>query len=149
MSAGCCGVQLHVDEQPSVRLVPGVYVPVPGPQGPQGETGPQGPQGPQGETGATGPQGPAGPTGATGPQGQQGPKGDAFTYDDFTPEQLAALTGPQGPQGETGPKGDTGAQGPQGPQGEAGADYILTSADKAEIADTVYHELVNLAGGAY
>lgn len=134
MSAGCCGVQLHVDEQPSVRLVPGVYVPVPGPQG---------------ETGATGPQGQAGPTGATGPQGEQGPKGDAFTYDDFTPEQLAALTGPQGPQGETGPKGETGAQGPQGPQGEAGADYILTSADKAEIADTVYHELVNLAGGAY
>lgn len=29
-----------------------------------------------------------------------GPKGDAFTYEDFTPEQLAALTGPQGPQGD-------------------------------------------------
>ena len=31
-----------------------------------------------------------------------GPKGDAFTYDDFTPEQLAALVGPQGPQGPAG-----------------------------------------------
>lgn len=29
-----------------------------------------------------------------------GPKGDAFTYADFTPEQLAALIGPQGPQGD-------------------------------------------------
>ena len=31
-----------------------------------------------------------------------GAKGDPFTYDDFTPEQLAALTGPQGPQGSPG-----------------------------------------------
>ena len=90
-----------------------------GPQGPQGETGPQGPAGPQG---------PQGVKGETGEQGPQGPKGD---------------TGETGPQG---PKGDTGATGPQGPQGD---DYVLTAADKAEIADTVYHELVDLAGGAY
>lgn len=41
--------------------------------------------------------------GEQGPQGEigpQGPQGDAFTYEDFTPEQLAALTGPQGPQGD-------------------------------------------------
>lgn len=38
-----------------------------------------------------------------GAQGPQGPKGDPFTYDDFTPEQLEALTGPQGPKGNTGP----------------------------------------------
>lgn len=31
-----------------------------------------------------------------GPQGPEGPKGDAFTYEDFTEEQLEALTGPQG-----------------------------------------------------
>ena len=37
-----------------------------GPEGPQGETGPQGPAGPQGETG---PQGPAGPQGPQGPAG--------------------------------------------------------------------------------
>ena len=29
-----------------------------------------------------------------------GPRGEPFTYADFTPEQLAALTGPQGPQGD-------------------------------------------------
>lgn len=39
-----------------------------------------------------------------------GEKGDPFTYDDFTPEQLEAL------------KGD---------------DYVLTDADKAEIANVV------------
>ena len=33
---------------------------------------------------------------ATGPKGDPGDKGDAFTYDDFTEEQLAALTGPTG-----------------------------------------------------
>jgi len=88
--------------------------------------------------GTVGPRGPQGLPGETGPQGEQGPKGDPFTYDDFTPEQLEALTGPQGPigpqgpqgeqgiqgiqgpQGEIGPKGDTGPQGPQGVQGEVG-----------------------------
>ena len=40
-----------------------------------------------------------------GPQGPQGPKGDAFTYADFTGEQLAAL------------KGDTGATGARGSDG--------------------------------
>ena len=96
----------------------------PGPQGPKGDTGatgPQGVQGPKGDPGETGPQGPAGADGA------QGPKGDPFTYDDFTEEQLAALTGPQGPKGDTGdtgpqgPKGDPGDTGPQGPAGADGA----------------------------
>ena len=36
--------------------------------------------------------------------GPQGEKGTPFTYADFTPAQLAALTGPQGPKGETGPQ---------------------------------------------
>ena len=59
-------------------------------------------------------------------QGPPGPKGDAFTYEDFTPEQLEALTGPQGQKGDTGetgpqgPKGDTGPQGPAGPKGDTG-----------------------------
>ncbi len=67
--------------------------------------------------------------------GEPGPKGDAFTYEDFTEEQLLALAGPpgpqgkqgiqgpQGPQGKTGPQGVQGIQGKQGipgPQGEAG-----------------------------
>ena len=73
-----------------------------------------------------------GPKGDKGDTGSQGPKGDAFTFGDFTPEQLANLKGPkgdtglQGPQGEKGdagaqgPKGDTGPQGPAGPKGEKG-----------------------------
>ena len=70
-----------------------------GPQGPKGDTGATGAQGPKGDTGNTGAQGPKGETGATGPQG---PKGDPFTYEDFTEEQLAALTGPQGEPGKDG-----------------------------------------------
>lgn len=35
-------------------------------------------------------------------QGAKGDKGDAFTYDDFTEEQLAALVGPAGPAGADG-----------------------------------------------
>lgn len=42
--------------------------------------------------------------------------------------------GPQGEQGIQGIKGDTGATGPQGPQGD---DYVLTAADKAEIAGMI------------
>jgi hypothetical protein len=45
--------------------------------------------------------------------GAKGDKGDPFTYEDFTPEQLEAL------------------------KGKDGQDYILTSADKTEIANTV------------
>ena len=44
----------------------------------------------------------------------KGEKGDPFTYDDFTPEQLEAL------KGQPGAKGD---------------DYVLTEADKQEIAE--------------
>ena len=58
---------------------------VTGPEGPQGEEGPEGPQGPEGEQG---------PAGSEGPQGEQGP------------------AGPEGPQGEEGPQGP---QGPPGP----------------------------------
>ena len=69
-----------------------------------------------------------GPQGPIGPMGPQGPIGE---------------TGPQGPQGKTGEKGAQGPQGPQGiqgpigPQGEPGQNYILTEADKSEIAGMV------------
>ena len=93
--------------------------------GPQGPIGPEGPQGPIGETG---PQGEPGIQGETGPQGPQGIQGEQ---------------GPQGPQGKTGeigpigPQGPQGIQGPIGPQGEPGQNYILTEADKSEIAGMV------------
>ena len=95
-------------------------------QGPQGIQGVQGPQGERGPAGAVGDIGPRGPKGDKGDTGPQGPKGDAFTYSDFTAEQLAALkgekgdTGAIGPQGPQGKKGDTGPQGPQGIQGVQG-----------------------------
>ena len=68
-----------------------------GPQGPEGKQGPageqgiQGVQGPAGEQGEIGPVGPQGPQGIQGPAGEKGDKGDAFTYADFTEEQLAGL----------------------------------------------------------
>ena len=81
-----------------------------------------GEQGPQGERGERGPEGPQGPAG---PQGIQGE------------------TGPQGPQG---PKGDTGETGPAGPKGDA---YVLTSADKSEIAGIVLSELPTAVGVSF
>lgn len=55
--------------------------------------------------------------------GPKGDKGDAFTYSDFTPEQLLALRGEQGiqgPAGADGAKGERGEVGPQGPIGDRG-----------------------------
>ena len=60
-----------------------------------------------------------GEKGDTGPQGE---KGEPFKYSDFTAEQLENLRGPQGEIGKTGPKGEN---------------YILTDADKQEIAGMV------------
>lgn len=58
--------------------------------------------------------------GPKGDKGDTGSKGDAFTYADFTQEQLASLKGPKGDKGDTGAKGAAGAQGPQGVQGLQG-----------------------------
>ena len=54
-----------------------------------------------------------------GPQGPAGPVGE---------------TGPIGPQG---PVGETGSAGPKGDPGAPGEDYVLTEADKSEIANLV------------
>ena len=79
---------------------------------------------PKGDKGDIGPIGPVGPEGKQGPIGPKGDTGAAFTYDMFTPDQLALLVGPVGPvgpKGDKGDKGDTGAQGPQGLKGDTGA----------------------------
>ena len=55
--------------------------------------------------------------GPQGPQGEKGDQGDPFTYDDFTPEQLAGLVGPKGDKGDTGATGQTGPAGPSGADG--------------------------------
>lgn len=78
--------------------------------------GPAGPQGPAGQDGKDGAQGPQGPKGEQGPRGYTGAQGEP------------GATGPQGPRGETG------LTGPQGPKGDA---YVLTDADKKEIAGMV------------
>ena len=110
----------------------GAWVSVGALKGPKGDTGSAGAAGAKGETGPAGAQGEKGEKGDTGPQGpkgdpgQRGEKGDAFTYTDFTAEQLAALkgpkgdTGPAGADGAPGTKGDTGPQGPKGDPGEQG-----------------------------
>ena len=107
------------------RLDDGDFVGPQGPKGDRGETGPIGPQGPKGEKGD---KGETGEKGDTGPQGETGAKGDAFTFGDFTPEQLESLRGPKGDTGATGPQGTEGAVGPQGPQGakgEPGKDAVI------------------------
>ena len=87
-------------------------------------------------------------------QGPPGPKGEdgSIVFEELTEEQKEMLRGPAGPQGEQGPKGDKGEPGPAGPQGNqgeqgiqgpegpigpAGNDYILTEADKQEIANMI------------
>ena len=124
----------------------GLFDGPPGPQGEPGERGPQGEAGPQGAAGVPGPEGPRGLKGDTGPQGAAGPQGDkgeAFTYTDFTPEQLAGLTGPQGPQGAAGVpgpegprglKGDTGPQGAAGPQGDKGEAFTYADFTPEQLA---------------
>ena len=95
-----------------------------------------------------------------GPKGDKGDKGeDGFiNFEELTPEQKEELRGPagkdgkdgkQGPQGEPGPAGkdgepgkdgkdgEPGPQGEPGPAGADGKDYILTAADKEEIASMV------------
>lgn len=67
----------------------------------------------------------------------QGEKGDPFTYEDFTVEQLKAL------KGEKGDKGD------KGDRGEAGSNYVLTTADKNEIANIVLSNFVDGNGVYY
>ena len=125
---------------------------------PKGDTGAQGPQGEKGDTGVQGPQGIQGEQGVQGEkgeqgeQGEQGEKGDAFTYADFTAEQLAALKGEKGDKGDKGEQGDAftyadftaaqlaalkGEKGDKGDKGEQGDAYVLTDADKTEIAQTV------------
>ena len=47
-------------------------------------------------------------TGPRGERGEQGLKGEPFRYEDFTEEQLEALTGPIGPEGPRGYRGEKG-----------------------------------------
>ena len=119
-------------------------------KGPKGEQGPVGPAGPQGEQGPVGPAGPQGEQGPVGPAGPKGDKGDAFTYNDFTEDQLAALKGPKGDKGEKGeqgiqgPQGEQGIQGPQGEQGIQGPKG--DKGDAFKYSDFTEDQLASLKG---
>ena len=75
--------------------------------------------GPQGLQGEQGPQGERGPEGPQGLQGKQGPQGE------------------RGPEGPAGPKGEDGRTPVKGVDYFDGKDYVLTDADKQEIAGMV------------
>ncbi len=91
------------------------------------------------------------------PTALKGEKGDAFTYSDFTPEQLEALRGPQGEQGEKGDRGERGNDGPQGadgltggvgPQGEKGEKGDKGDPGEARIKNATtgqYHDVTAIA----
>jgi hypothetical protein len=72
-----------------------------------------------GKDGKDGVDGKDGKDGAVGPEGPQGPAGK---------------------DGQNGQDGKDGAQGPAGPAGKDGEDYVLTEADKTEIAGIVSAE---------
>ena len=109
-------------------------------RGPQGVQGPPGADGADGQDGAPGEDGSDGVscthswsgsvltvTSASGTSSAdlRGPKGDAFTYADFTAEQLEGLRGEDGADGAPGADGQDGAP---GADGQDGADAEITGA---------------------
>lgn len=79
--------------------------------------------------------------GSQGEKGIQGEKGNAFVYDDFTPEQLLSLKGDKGDTGAEGKQGERGIQGEQGEKGNNGenAKYLAFS-DKTEFLNYIPKE---------
>lgn len=78
--------------------------------------------------------GPAGPQGEPGKDGVDGKDGEP---------------GAPGKDGQDGAPGKDGATGPEGPQGPAGNDYVLTEADKTEIAQLAITLMPVAEEGAY
>lgn len=87
----------------------------------------KGDKGDQGIKGDKGEQGVKGDKGDKGERGEKGDKGNAFTFADFTPEELASL------KGEKGDKGDKGLQGEQGIQGVKGDPFTYNDFTPDEI----------------
>lgn len=99
-----------------------------------------GKDGAKGDKGDPGEQGLIGPTGAHGPQGKPGKDGTSATHSwNGTVLTITSASGTssadlKGAKGDKGDKGDTGAAGKDGANGK---DYVLTDADKSEIAESV------------
>lgn len=68
-----------------------------------------------------------------------GPKGDPFTYADFTPEQLTALTGPQGPAGD-----NSAAMEAAEMANTAAASANQAAAAAQSVADSLYSDTMQL-----
>lgn len=68
-----------------------------------------------------------------------------LTYSDGSTANLGVVVGDKGDKGDTGDKGD------KGDKGDTGSDYVLTDADKIEIANIVINEydrsLMSILGG--
>ena len=120
--------------------------PIPGPEGPPGDTGPSGPPGPSGPSGppgatVTGPRGPAGSPGAaiTGPPGATvtGPPGQPGATVTGPPGQPGdTVTGPPGPSGA--PGADSTIPGPIGPSGADGRGVVNVTCDSNSIRRLVF-----------
>lgn len=77
-----------------------------------------------------------------GEKGDPGEKGDAFTYDDFTPEQLAVLKGEKGDKGDKGNDGYTPQKGVDYFDGVDGKDGTK-GADGVSITSVTIKEVIN------
>ena len=97
-------------------------------------------KGPKGDKGDKGPQGEKGEQGFRGQDGNDGTpathswNGTTLTITSASGTSSANLKGEKGDKGD---KGEQGEKGEQGIQGKDGQDYVLTEADKQEIADMV------------
>ena len=142
----------------------------PGDKGAKGDKGDPGAKGDPGEPGATGPQGPKGADGIT---PTIGANGNWYLGTTDTGKPSRGATGAKGDPGAAGAKGDPGepgaagkdgitphigtngnwylgatdtgkpSRGATGAKGDPGTDYVLTAADKSEIAALVLAEIPN------
>lgn len=117
-------------------------------QGPQGATGKDGPQGPQGFKGDKGDKGDTGPQGKDGISLSHSWNGSILTIVSASGTSSSDLRGPKGADGtmtfaDLTEEQKASLKGDKGDKGDNGKDYILTSADKQEIANLLELSIVD------